>query len=87
MEHELEAVILAGANDEDVEFVLMHHILINRDQNHGLWRQQEFNLNELSDDDIIQNFRFQRDHLRVLKECLGLPNVLITEEGHNVEGM
>lgn len=86
MEEDLEAAILAGANDDDIEYIIMDHILINRDGNDDVWRHQNFNINQMTDEDVVLNFRFEREHLPILKECLGLPDVLLTEEGHNVEG-
>lgn len=85
MEEILEAVILGGGNDGDIEHVILQNILIDRDQVDGDANNQ-FNLNELSDEDIKLNFRFERNDLERLVQMLRLPNEIRTDTRNKVSG-
>lgn len=73
MENLLKAVNVGGDNDdENIEFVIMENILINRD--HVMRPINNFELNELSDSEIKLNFRFKRNGIHRLLQVLGLFN-------------
>lgn len=83
MEQILEAVILGGGDDDDVEFIILDHIL--RDENDE-GRGPPFDLANLTDEEVLKNFRFQREHLPRLKNVLNIPNNLVTHAGDHVDG-
>jgi hypothetical protein len=59
MEEQLEIAILAGANDQEIEQLILHNI-IGVEENNAI-QPVEFNLNNISDDEVKANFRFQRE--------------------------
>nr|CAI5820520.1 unnamed protein product [Callosobruchus analis] len=62
MEDALEAVILAGADDEEIEYVILDNILIQR----NILERRQFNLENMSEEEIKLNFRFDRADLHGL---------------------
>ncbi|XP_074034711.1 uncharacterized protein [Leptinotarsa decemlineata] len=84
MENILEDVILGGGADEDIEFVIMNNILINRDEE---GQGPPFELENLSDEEVVKNFRFQRGHLQRIKNVFLIPDEVVTEAGDRVNGL
>lgn len=83
MEELLQAAILGGANDEEIEFIILDNIFINRD---NILQQQAFNLDDWSDEDIKLCFRFERNDLPHLVEVLRIPHEVVTGTGNRVSG-
>lgn len=79
----LEAVILGGGADEDIEFAILDNILIDRDEE---GQGPPFHLENFSDEEVVKNFRFQRDHLQRLKNVFVIPDEIVTEAGDRVNG-
>ncbi|XP_074038222.1 uncharacterized protein isoform X2 [Leptinotarsa decemlineata] len=84
MENILEDVILGGGADEDIEFAIMNNILINRDEE---GQGPPFELENLSDEEVVKNFRFQRGHLQRIKNVFLIPDEVVTEAGDRVNGL
>lgn len=83
MENVLEAVILGGGADEDIEFVILDNILIDRDEE---GQGPPFDLENLSDKEVVKNFRFERGHLQRIKNVFLIADEIITEAGDRVNG-
>jgi hypothetical protein len=79
MEEQLEIAILAGANDQEIEELLLHNII-------GVEEPVEFNLNNMSDDEVKANFRFQREDIIRLRNALRIPQRAISNTRNNVDG-
>lgn len=82
MENILEAVLLANGDDEDVEFVILDRLI--RAENERL--EPRFNLDTMTDEEIMQNFRFERHDLPRLKIVLGIPDFIVSHGGDHVDG-
>jgi hypothetical protein len=84
MEEQLEIAILAGANDQEIEELLLHNI-IGVEENNAI-QPVEFNLNNMSDDEVKANFRFQREDIIRLRNALRIPQRVISNTRNNVDG-
>jgi hypothetical protein len=84
MEEQLEIAILAGANDQEIEELLLHNI-IGVEENNAI-QPVEFNLNNMSDDEVTANFRFQREDIIRLRNALRIPQRVISNTRNNVDG-
>jgi hypothetical protein len=84
MEEQLEIAILAGANDQEIEELLLHNI-IGVEENNAI-QPVEFNLNNMSDDEVTANFRFQREDIIRLRNALRIPQRVISNPRNNVDG-
>jgi hypothetical protein len=84
MEEQLEIAILAGANDPEIEQLLLHNI-IGVEENNAI-QPVEFNLNNMSDDEVTANFRFQREDIIRLRNALRIPQRAISNTRNNVDG-
>ena len=80
MDELLEVLILDDAEDDDLEFVVLDNILIDRD---NLPERPTFNLNNLSDEEIKDNFRFERGDLPLLLRASGIPPEVVTATTNN----
>nr|CAI5833154.1 unnamed protein product [Callosobruchus analis] len=83
MEDALEAVILAGADDEEIEYVILDNILIQR----NILERRQFNLENMSEEEIKLNFRFDRADLHRLMDVLRIPLEVVTDTRNKVNGM
>lgn len=84
MEGVVEAVILGGGDDEEVEDAILWHVLNRQEgQQHNL----QFDLNQLTNDEVKENFRFQREDLDRLRRLLGIPDQIQTESRNVVDGV
>ncbi|CAH2020951.1 unnamed protein product [Acanthoscelides obtectus] len=83
MEAELEAVILAGADEEEIEHIILHNIFIDR----GITHTAQFNLENLPDEVIRLNFRFERSDLHRLMAVLRIPSEIVTITRNKVDGL
>jgi len=83
MDELLEMVILDGVEDDDLEFVVLDNLLINRDD---LPQRPIFDLNNYSDQEIKENFRFERDDLPLLLRASGIPEEVVAPTGNKVTG-
>lgn len=63
MEQDLEAVIIAGGNDQDIEAAILINIL--REQA-GEIPPQQFNLEDVTDDDCKFLFRFEKNDIYIV---------------------
>ncbi|KAF5296088.1 hypothetical protein FQR65_LT19848 [Abscondita terminalis] len=77
MEEALLAGILGNANDHGMEYLILYNILINRDN-------VNFDLANLTDEEIRLNFRFERDDLPRLARLLTIPDEIVTETGNRI---
>jgi hypothetical protein len=84
MEEQLEIAILAGANDQEIEQLILHNI-IGVEENNAI-QPVEFNLNNMSDDEVTANFRFQREDIIRLRNALRIPQRAISNTRNNVDG-
>jgi hypothetical protein len=84
MEEQLEIAILAGANDQEIEELLLHNI-IGVEENNAI-QPVEFNLNNMSDDEVKANFRFQREDIIRLRNALRIPQRVISNTRNKVAG-
>ncbi|CAH1984519.1 unnamed protein product [Acanthoscelides obtectus] len=80
MEEVLEAVILGGGTNEDIEYAIMDNILIDRDE---MEVQPAFYLNHL---EVLKNFRFHQEDLPRLRNVLLIPAVVVTDAGDRCDG-
>nr|CAI5867325.1 unnamed protein product [Callosobruchus analis] len=83
MEDALEAVILAGADDEEIEYVILDNILIQR----NILERRQFNLENMSEEEIKLNFRFDRADLHRLMDVLRIPPEVVTDTRNKVNGL
>lgn len=83
MEEILEAAILGDANNEEIEFLILNNILINRD---NVEQAERFSLEQMTDEEIKLAFRFERNHILTLKDYLGIPEEVVTVTGNKVNG-
>jgi hypothetical protein len=84
MEEQLEIAILAGANDQEIEQLILHNI-IGVEENNAI-QPVEFNLNNMSDDEVTANFRFQREDIIRLRNALRIPQRVISNTRNKVAG-
>lgn len=83
MENILEAVILGGGAEDEVEFVILNNILVDRDDV-GEPENSTFYLDNFSDQEIKLNFRFNRHDIEILTNTLRLPPEIQTDTRHKV---
>ncbi|KAG5884379.1 hypothetical protein JTB14_026211 [Gonioctena quinquepunctata] len=85
MEEQLEVAVLAGANHQEIEQLLLHNIIgiaVENGENNNV----EFSLNNMTDDEVKNNFRFQREDVLRLRDALRIPHHNITHSRNNVDG-
>lgn len=88
MEELLEAAILGGTNDAEIEFLILDDVLINRDNimenpNNG----NSFSLDDFSDEDVKKHFRFERQDILQLVNLFGIPELVRTRRIIKVNSM
>lgn len=84
MDEALEAIILGGANENDIEYVVLHNILgVENEANDP---HIDFDLNAMSDENIKINFRFERQDLYRLLQALRIPHIIQTQTRNSVIG-
>lgn len=81
MEEILEAVILGGGNDNDIEAVILHNILIDRDY---VEERREFSLEEMTEENVKLNFRFEKGDIPRLVNAIGIPPEIMTNTRNKV---
>ncbi|KAF5269779.1 hypothetical protein FQA39_LY08560 [Lamprigera yunnana] len=81
----LEAVILGGAGDDDIELAILHNVIIDREEIGN--KRAPFNINSLTDEEVVLNFRFRRKHLPRLLYVFRMPNVIVTDTRNKIDGM
>ncbi|XP_050508850.1 uncharacterized protein LOC126886054 [Diabrotica virgifera virgifera] len=85
MDQDLEALILANANDEDIEFLILHNIL--GEERILPAQNQEFDLENMSEADVKTNFRFSKQDIPVLVNALRIPDIIHTDTRNTVTGI
>lgn len=86
MEELLEAVILAGGNDNDVEeaiLIAMHPARNNAENPH----YARFNLDDLPEEEVKIHFRFEKNHIPHLAAALGIPEQITTATRNSCSGV
>ncbi|XP_074033773.1 uncharacterized protein [Leptinotarsa decemlineata] len=87
MDEALEAVILADADDDEVEQVILHNIF-GVVENFPIGAAEDrFNLDNMMAEDIKINFRFERDDIFRLAAALHIPDVIRTQTRDSVPGV
>lgn len=81
MEEDLWAAILAEEDDNAIEYIMIENLLVNRDEVQNV---RQFNLDNFTEEEIRQNFRFNRADIELLANGFGLPERIITGTGNNV---
>ncbi|KAJ8911974.1 hypothetical protein NQ315_003252 [Exocentrus adspersus] len=81
MEEVLEAAILGGANDEEIEFIILDNVLIDRDNVEIL---EPFDLEQMADEEVKLSFRFERNDIYRLRHYLGIPENVRTNTSNRV---
>jgi hypothetical protein len=84
MDEMLEAAILGDANNDDIEEAILQ-ILNSLRNNYVDAERQQFELNEISFDQVKINFRFEKNDIPILAELLGLPEQIRTGTRNNVD--
>ena len=56
------------------EFALLYDINTSKNRDFEYWNYEPFDLDNISDDDCVSEFRFQKNDIRRLKDELQLPN-------------
>lgn len=83
MENNLELAILAGGHPAVVEHVILDNIIGDNDQHLDV---PPFDLNEMDEMEVKQQFRFRRADIFRLKELLRIQDVIRIESRHVVQG-
>lgn len=80
----LENAIVGNFNDEELEYLILDNVLIDRDE---IEREEDnFSLNNFTDEEIRLNFRFERADIAHVLQALRIPEEVITETGNQVSG-
>lgn len=87
MEEAVELGVLAEANVNDIEDIIIGNVIGNREINNINGRLPRFNLEDFSDEEIKTYFRFERNDLYRLVELINLPHLIRTPSGNSVTGM
>ncbi|XP_074028827.1 uncharacterized protein [Leptinotarsa decemlineata] len=87
MDEALEAVILADADDDEVEQVILHNIFGVVENFPVGAAEDRFNLYNMMAEDIKINFRFERDDIFRLAAALHIPDVIRTQTRNSVPGV
>ncbi|KAJ8917009.1 hypothetical protein NQ315_012926 [Exocentrus adspersus] len=88
MEQDLEDIIIAGGNDEDIEAAILFHLNLLGDQEGNINNDpQEFNLDDLTAAESKFLFRFEKDDVYRLSQTLRLPDFIRTYKGNKVSGL
>lgn len=85
MEELLNVFVEEEHEDEDIEEAVLFH-LINQRERRRRNIYDRFNLQLMLPHDIKSNFRFEREHILFLAECLRLPAVIRTRTRNVVSG-
>lgn len=85
MDEDLEAIIIGGGNDQDIEAAILMHIL--RDEQDGGAQQQRFTLDEVPDENCKFLFRFKKDDIYRLYHALQIPEFVRTYNENKVTGI
>ncbi|XP_060517748.1 uncharacterized protein LOC132696755 [Cylas formicarius] len=83
MDETLKTAILAGANDDDIEFIILQNILGGTKNAHV---EDYFNLNQMTDKDIKRRFRFKRKDIERLVSIFRIPQKVEIGKGITVSG-
>ncbi|KAK4886198.1 hypothetical protein RN001_002469 [Aquatica leii] len=83
MDEILEAVIVGGAGDDDIELAILHNVIIDREE---IWNERApFDINTLTDEEVVLNFRFRREDLPRLLYVFHIPNVIVTDTRNRID--
>ncbi|XP_050515881.1 uncharacterized protein LOC126892544 [Diabrotica virgifera virgifera] len=86
MEDILEQAILLEANDDDIEYVILNHIL-NDGNDNNVQNVPVFNFDTLEAEQAKKYFRFEKQDIPRLVQLLGIPDIIVTETGHTCTGL
>lgn len=85
MEVLLDLAELGELHHNDFEEAMLHEILqVRRPPLIRSTKYGKLNLNELSDKEIVSNFRFKRQHIQRLADALGLPDIITMPNRYSV---
>lgn len=70
---------------DDEEFALLYNINKSKNLDFEYWTYDGFDLDCISDDDCIAEFRFQKNDIKRLKDVLQLPNQLTCDLYNNLK--
>ncbi|KAK4886490.1 hypothetical protein RN001_002761 [Aquatica leii] len=89
MEEQLEVAILGGANDEEIEQLILYNVIgvaiVDNEEEENIMENVEFNLNNMTNDEIKLNFRFQREDITRLKNAIRIPQRVITNTRNKMD--
>lgn len=63
-------------DDDDMDFAMECYLLSNKKKKRLRSNKGLFNLTSMEDDEVVLNFRFERDDIYRLKVALGIPDVI-----------
>lgn len=84
MEQILENAILGNFNDEQIEYLVVDNVLIDRDEIER--EENNFSLSNFRDEEVRLNFRFELLDIPHIVHALRIPDQVITETGNKVSG-
>lgn len=84
MDEILEAVILGGAGDDDIELAILHNLNIDHQEIGN--ERAPFDINGLTDEEVVLHFRFRREDLPMLLNVFHVPNVIVTDTRNRIDG-
>ena len=58
----------------DEEFLLLYGIKTSKNRDFEYWQYDKFNLDSISDDDVISEFRFMKHDIKRLVDVMNFPN-------------
>ena len=61
---------------DDKEFILLFNLYTAKSPDLPYWKYNEFDLDKLSDDECITEFRFLKGHIYILVDAMKLPEVI-----------
>ena len=84
-----QAVLLAHTQEliGVEEFVLLYDTVKSRNRDLPYWNYEPFGLDELSDDECQEEFRFLKNDIYLLHEMLGIPDDIVCYNGTSVDGI
>lgn len=84
MENNLELAVLAGGHPAVIEHIILDNIIGDNDPQH--LDVPPFDLNEMDEMEVKQQFRFSRADIFRLKELLRIQDEIRIESRHVVQG-
>ena len=72
---------------EDDEFVILDELVKPRNRDLLYWAYESFDLEKLSDDECLEEFRFLRNDIYILRELLNIPDVYRCYNGTRIDGI